>query len=302
MMRDPERARPPGSPAAGPLVVAVTGGSPVTFCAGDKFEFNVLGPLELRSAGNLQPLLSHFQAILLIALLESDERLVSVDALMNELWGGGHPGRPVNALEAHVPRLRRSLVTLDPERLRSRLERLPTGYRFISDDELDGRAFLREVAAVALTAPGCPPPQVAGRLVPLLALWRGPVFGGITGGEICQAAACRYDDARHRALELLFAAELARGNHASVIPELSALAATPSLFQERYCAQLMIALYRGGRQADALSAYRRMRDQLSKHGTGLRPGDTLQRCERAILDHDPALGTAQWRGPRATGR
>jgi hypothetical protein len=122
-----------------------------------------------------------------------------------------------------------------------------------------------------------------------VALWRGPVFGGPLGGPICQAAAARYEAARLVAVEMLFDLELRCGRHTEVIPELSELVESQSL-NERFCEQLMVALYRSGRQADALKVYRRMRMRMDTD-LGVEPSPTLRKYERAILAHDPALCT-----------
>lgn len=252
-------------------------------------EFCVLGPLELRSAGAAHTVRSHSQAMLLISLLVSEGRQVPAEALIDELWGGGHPADPANALQAHISRLRRMLDKLEPEGTGSRLTSHPAGYRLrVRDEELDGCAFLAEVAALPAAAAQLPPAEVAGRARRVLGRWRGPVFGGVVGGAICQAGAARYEQGRHRALEALFEAELGCGNHGAIVPELSALVATPSPFQERFCEQLMVALYRAGRQADALDLYHRTWSRLAGE-TKTQPSGRLKAYVRAILEHDPVL-------------
>lgn len=252
-------------------------------------EFRLLGPLELRSEGVVRTVRSHSQAMLLISLLVSEGRQVSADNLIDELWGGGHPTRPANALQAHISRLRRLLDSLEPERTVGRLVSQPTGYQLrVADDEVDGCDFLRRVAALQARAAELPPAQVALEARRTLALWRGPVFGGVFGGAICQAGAARYELGRYRALEALFEAELGCGNHAAIVPELSALVTVPSLYQERFCEQLMVALYRSGRQADALDLFHRTWNQLARDSRAQLSG-RLKAYVRAILEHDPVL-------------
>jgi SARP family transcriptional regulator, regulator of embCAB operon len=265
-------------------------------------EFRLLGPLELRCGGVTQTVRSHSQAMLLISLLVSEGRQVPAEALIDELWGGGHPADPANALQAHISRLRRLLDGLEPERKASRLTSQSAGYQLrMNDDELDGCAFLAEVAALPGAAVELPPHEVANRARQALGRWRGPVFGGVVGGAICQSGAARYQLGRYRALEALFEGELGCGNHAAIVPELSALVAAPSLFQERFCEQLMVALYRSGRQADALDLYHRTWNQLAE-GTRVQPSGRLKAYVRAILEHDPILAhSGQRRHPYPAG-
>jgi DNA-binding SARP family transcriptional activator len=113
------------------------------------------------------------------------------------------------------------------------------------------------------------------------------VFGGVAGGSRCQAGGRRYDEARLRGFEMLFDAELACGNHAGIIAELSAVVMTSSAFQASYCEQLMIALYRSGRQKCALEVYRKI--CLPSPDPALNSSQRLRDCEHAILTHDPVL-------------
>ena len=250
-------------------------------------EFRLLGPLELRSGGTVQPVRSHSQAILLLSLL-SEGREVTADALISELWGGGHPARPDNTLQAHISRLRHLVDSLEPGRTTSRLISRSAAYHLdVADEELDGHVFLSEASALSGTSAGLSPAEVVARARRALNLWRGPLFGGVVGGAICHAGTVRYERGRYRVLEALFEAELARGNHVAIVPELSAVAATPSSFQERFCEQLMIALYRSGRQADALDVYYCTRQRAGETGTLL--SARLKACVQAILEHNPVL-------------
>jgi DNA-binding SARP family transcriptional activator len=251
-------------------------------------EFCLLGPLELRSGGITRPIRSQPQAILLLSLLLSEGRDVSADALINELWGGARPTKPHNALQAHISRLRNLVDSLEPDRTTSRLISRSAGYQLrVADKEVDGHVFLAEVSALSDGAATLSPPEVVTRARQVLDLWREPLFGGVVGGTICQSGAARYERGRHRALEVLFEAELARGNHVGIVPELSALVATPVLPPARFCEQLMITLYRSGRQADALDVYHRTRQWVGE--TGTQPLARLKTCAQAILEHNPIL-------------
>lgn len=228
------------------------------------------------------------QRTLLAALLAAGSRPVSVGALVAELWGDSPPFRAENALQAHVSRLRRKLHCTGGGTSVS-LSSLPSGYRLmVSEQDADATAFMRELNDGRGRSYTDATTTIA-KLRSAVALWRGPVFGGPLGGPICQAAAARYEAARSVAVELLFDLELRCGRHTEVIPELSELVESPSL-NERFCEQLMVALYRSGRQTEALEAYRRMQTRLDAD-FGVQPSPTLRKYERAVLVHDPALCT-----------
>lgn len=251
-------------------------------------KFYLLGPLELRGDGITRPIRSHSQAILLLSLLLSEGREVSADALINELWGGARPARTANALQAHISRLRNLMDSLEPDHVTSRLVSRSASYQLrLADEELDGHVFLTEVAALSGGAVGLSPAEVAARARQALNLWRGPLFGGVVGGVICRSGALRYEQGRYQAMEVLFEAELACGHYVEIVPELSALVALPVPPRARFCEQLMITLYRLGRQADALDVYYRTRQRVGEMGA-----DALARLKafaQAILEQDPVL-------------
>lgn len=251
-------------------------------------KFCLLGPLELRGNGISRPIRSQSQAILLLSLLLSEGWEVSVDALINELWGGTRPTRTANALQAHMSRLRNLLDSLEPDRTTSTLISRSASYQLrVADGELDGHIFLAEVGALSAGAAELSPTEVVTRARRALNLWRGPLFGGVVGGVICRSGALRYEQGRYRALEVLFEAELARGNYAEIVPELSALVAMPVPPRARFCEQLMITLYCSGRQADALDVYYRTRQRVGEMDT--RALARLKACAQAILEHNPIL-------------
>jgi SARP family transcriptional regulator, regulator of embCAB operon len=251
-------------------------------------EFRLLGPLELRSDGITRPIRSQSQAILLLSLLLSEGWEVSMDALINELWGGTRPAKTTNALQAHMSRLRNLVDSLEPDRTRSRLISRSASYQLrVADEELDGHVFLAQVSTLSDGTAGLSPIEVATRGREALNLWRGPLFGGVVGGVICRSGALRYERGRYRALEALFEAELARGNHVEIVPELSALVAMPVPPRSRFCEQLMITLYRSGRQADALDVYYRTRQWAGEMDTQALA--RLKACAQAILEHSPVL-------------
>ncbi|KUF20442.1 AfsR/SARP family transcriptional regulator [Streptomyces silvensis] len=257
-------------------------------------EFFVLGRLEARSVHGGTTLRGSFQRSLLLSLLVSEGRMVSSEALVQEVWGEDPPGGVGNALQAHVSRLRKKLDALEPERTRARLVGDPHGYQLLLDGAtLDADAFARSVREARAAAPEAPG-RARDTLRAALLRWRGPALADV-GGVLCRSAAARYDENRVQALELLFDSELALGNHAHVLGELREACAENPL-RERFCEQLMLALYRSGRQAEALETYRQLWSRLTEE-LGIEPSPLLRRTERAILRHDPQLAPP---GPRTS--
>lgn len=253
--------------------------------------FRILGPVEIHTpAKDVRPRGS-LQLTLLVALLVNARTMVPAEELIGELWNDAHPSRVENALQAHVSRLRQRLAALEPQAGSSRLITYPSGYRLMVDDEeLDAAVFARGVERIRARAPDDDPPATALELRRILALWRGPVFGGLVAGDMCRSAAVRYEEMRLAALELLFDSELRNGGHMRIIPELRELLIEDS-YKERFQQQLMVALYRAGRQTDALDAYRDLWRRLTEE-LGIEPSPTMRAYEQAILDQDPALDQA----------
>ncbi|MGP3969977.1 AfsR/SARP family transcriptional regulator [Streptomyces sp. 6N223] len=229
--------------------------------------------------------------VLLQALLVSEGRTVSHAALMEEVWGERIPAGVVNALQAHVSRVRKWLRTIDRDRDSTRLVSYAHGYQLVLENaRLDAADFQRDVAEAARLREHAPE-RATRTLRSALALWRGPVFGGRSGGLLCECAATRINEVRLQALESLFDAELAMGRHALLLGELYQ-AHMENPLRERFCAQLMLAFYRSGRQAEALAVYRRMRDRLGDE-LGLDPTLELRVLEHRILTHAPELRVAR---------
>lgn len=238
-------------------------------------EFEVLGPVRVRSAGAPVPVTATMLRTLLGVLVARANSPVTVDALIDVLW----EGKPVEAankkLQLHVHRLRQRLG--EPGRIRFE----HAGYTLtVGADELDADRFEKLLADGAKAEPA----QAVALLREALALWRGEPFGDIGDVPLLRAAAERLAELRLVALEDLYAAELAAGHAAAVVPELAELAARHPL-RERLQAHLMVALYRAGRRSEALAAYRRTRAAMVEE-LGLEPGPELQRVERAVLAGD----------------
>lgn len=250
--------------------------------------FRMLGSLEIQSPdGYLEP--RGLRAILLITLLADQGRPVSDARLTAELWGDTGTGRPDNRLHAIVSRLRNELQQLEPGRSRPRLRRYRhSGYQLeVAPGELDAREFADGLELLEGQLGSAAPHLIAARARELLELWRGPVFGGAVGGSVCQEAARRYEHARLRVLEILFDMELENGRHADILPDLTELAVMSSAYQGLFCEQAMIALYRSGRHADAVSLYHHVRDDLSRMSA--EAAGRLRQCNRAIQAHAALL-------------
>jgi DNA-binding SARP family transcriptional activator len=244
-------------------------------------EFRILGPLEAWD-GDLEITLGgpKPRALLALLLLHPNE-VVPTDRLIDELWGEESPERAAAALRVHVSRLRKAL----PEDLLS--TRAP-GYAIqVDPDALDLHRFERLVdEGRALLARGLAA-DAAERLRDALSLWRGPPLADFTYESFAQPAIARLDEIRLAAIELRIDADLELGRHDGLVGELEGLVAEHPL-REHFRRDLMKALYRSGRQAEALDAYHDARRALVD-GLGIEPSTDLRTLEQAILRQDPAL-------------
>jgi DNA-binding SARP family transcriptional activator len=240
-------------------------------------DFRLLGPLEASEQDRPLPLGGVKQRSLLAILLLNANELVSSDRLIDQLWGGSPPATASKSIQVYVSRLRKALGE-------GRIATHPPGYILrASPGELDLARF-EQLAAEASRAP---PASAAGKLREALALWRGPALADLAYEPFAQVEIARLEEMRLAVLEQRIDADLALGRHAELIGELEALVARHPL-RERLRCQLMLALYRSARQAEALDAYRAARRELSEE-LGLEPCAELQRLEQAILQQDPAL-------------
>jgi YVTN family beta-propeller protein len=244
-------------------------------------EFRILGPVEVSEAGRPVPLGGAKQRALLALLLLNANRVVSTDRLIDQLWGESPPATAATALQGHVSALRKALGA-DAIATRS------PGYVLHADPaQIDlGRFELLRAEARTALENGDPGPA-AERLREALALWRGEALADIAFEPFAQPEAARLEDVRLGALEDRIDADLMLGRDSELVGELERLIAAHPL-RERLRAQLMLALYRSGRQAAALDAYQRARQTLVSE-LGIEPGPALRDLERRILAHDPAL-------------
>ena len=251
-------------------------------------EFRILGPLEVEEAGRLLPLGGTKQRAVLALLLLHANEVVSQERLIDELWDGSPPESGRTALQMHVSQLRK---LLDPDAARGDEELLVTrapGYVLrVERDRIDVGRFEALVAAGTAALSNGNPDAAHEHLAGALALWRGHALGDLVAVPFAQAEALRLEELRLAAIEERIDADLALGRDSELVAELERLVAQEPL-RERLRGQLMLALYRSGRQAEALDVYRRARRKLAEE-LGLEPGEALQQLERAILNQDPAL-------------
>src|SRR3954452_2159782 len=243
-------------------------------------DFNILGPLEVRAGEQNVTCKSAKQRLLLSVLVLNANEVVSSDQLIDVLWGD-RPPETAKALQMHVSQLRKSL---DPGLLVTR----PPGYELrVAAGDVDLYRFETAIREGRSALAAGRPADARRILQDALALWRGPPLADLTFEECLQADIARLEELRLTALEARADADLALGDHAGVIGELERLA-TEHPTRERIRGQLMLALYRSGRQAEALEVYRDTRRALVEE-LGIEPGRELQELESRILAQDPDL-------------
>lgn len=239
--------------------------------------FRLLGPLEVSEHERPLALGGVKQRSLLAVLLLHADELVSTDVLIDRLWGATPPATAAKSVQVYVSRLRKALGD-------GRLATHGRGYVLhVEPFELDLARFER----LADEARGAAPDLAARKLGEALALWRGPALADLAYESFAQAEIARLEELRLTVLEQRIDADLACGHHAKLVGELEALVARNPL-RERFRGQLMLALYRSARQAEALDAYRAARRELREE-LGLEPSADLRQLEQAILRQDPEL-------------
>jgi DNA-binding SARP family transcriptional activator len=247
-------------------------------------EYSVLGPLEVRSDGETIPIGSAKQRAVLAVLALEAGRVVPVERLIDELWGDSPPATATTALQVYVSKLRKTLGD-------RAIETRSPGYLLrCAPDELDLRRFERLTAE----ARNAEPERAAALLGEALALWRGSALADVD----LPLESARLEELRLAAQEQRIDADLARGRSAELVGELETLVSAHPL-REPFRAQLMLALYRAGRQAEALEAYRDARAALVEQ-LGIEPSQRLQQLEQAILRQDATLTGAAEKTVAAT--
>jgi DNA-binding SARP family transcriptional activator/tetratricopeptide (TPR) repeat protein len=251
----------------------------------------LLGPFEATVARRPVALGGRRQRAVLARLALARGGVVPVERLIDDLWDGEPPPSALNTVQSYVSNLRRAFATQLPL-----IERVGPGYRIaVEPPRVDLHRFAATVAEAG--APGLPGGRRLELLDQALALWRGPALADFADDEWARADIVRLDELRLGAMEARFEALVDDGRHAGIVGELEQAVRDHPL-RERFCALLMLALYRSGRQADALRAYERTRTYLGEE-VGLDPGPDLQRLAGAILEHDGWLDETEPRSPAA---
>jgi peptide/nickel transport system substrate-binding protein len=250
-----------------------------------ELEFGVLGPIEVRDSGRTLALGGPKQRALLADLILNARTVVSTARLIDDLWGEAAPPSADHTAEVYVARLRRVLRRdFRPEVLLTR----PPGYLLdVEPEQVDVLRFSQLVTDGTAAASRGDHEQASALLRAGLALWRGQALADVTSAPFASAAAARLADQHLIAVERRIEADLQLGRAQDVIPELEGLLSSHP-YHEPFHRQLMLALYRSGRQSDALSAFRRARGLLTDD-LGIEPGWDLRRMEQAILRQDPEL-------------
>jgi DNA-binding SARP family transcriptional activator/class 3 adenylate cyclase len=250
-------------------------------------ELFVLGALEASRDWRPLALGGLRQRAVLASLLIHADEVVTTERLIEEIWSGAPPPRALTTLRSYMSRLRGILETGDTPAVVSQ----PRGYLLrLGPDQLDARRFERLASQGHAALARADAAAAADALATALALWRGPPYAEVADRAFARAEVTRLEELRLATLEDRLEADLALGRHEPLVGELEGLVAHHQL-RERLWGQLMVALYRVGRQADALGAYQRARQALTEERF-LDPEAPLRKLERAILAHDlpPALG------------
>jgi SARP family transcriptional regulator, regulator of embCAB operon len=251
--------------------------------------FGILGPLEVSGGSGPVRLRGPRQRVLLSALLAQANDVVSVDQLVDWLWPAGAPRSAPAVIHEQVSRLRRAV---EPDRRPWSppgvlLRRYPGYLLRVQADQVDALRFARLVADGRAALERDDPARAASLLARALDLWRGRALADVALVDAAQGHVARLEAMRLSATAMRIDADLALGRHVTLVPELEGLVRTNPL-DERFAGQLMIALYRCGRQAQSLCVYRRVRQILAEE-LAIEPAPASQRLRAAILAHAPEL-------------
>jgi DNA-binding SARP family transcriptional activator len=267
--------------------LALFGGWVVDYASG--MRFHVLGPLEVEADDGPVVLGGPKERLLLAHLLARPNQVVSVEALVQGLWGEQPPPTAAKTLQSHVKRLRR---VLEPGRTRGAagevlVTRQPGYLLRVAPGALDAARFEELTAKARRALADGAAPAAGAMLREALGLWQGQAFEEFLDTDVGAAESDRLAELRLVAQEDRIEADLQVGRHRELVAELEGLVREQPL-RERLWAQLMLALYRAGRQADALLAYQRARSVLVEE-LGIDPGTELRRLHAAVLAQDPGL-------------
>jgi DNA-binding SARP family transcriptional activator/class 3 adenylate cyclase len=251
-------------------------------------EFRILGPLEILDEGQRIALPRKKQRALLALLLVHSGETLGTDRLIDELWGEQPPTTAAKSVQVHVSRLRKALAAAGRGATDAVLLTREHGYELVvPPDRIDAHRFERLVAEGRSGLVAGRAGHAVAALEEALSLWRGRPLDDLAYEPFAQPEIARFNGLRVAALEHLVDAKLALGRHEEVVGKLEALVAAHP-HREGLRAQLMLALYRCDRQADALQAYQDARRTLVEE-LGIEPGERLRELERAVLKQDPGL-------------
>ncbi|HEV7450292.1 MAG TPA: sigma-70 family RNA polymerase sigma factor [Pseudonocardiaceae bacterium] len=270
----------------------------LTLVPADRFaQWRVLGPVEAAVAGRLVDLGPPRQRALFGLLLSRVDQPVALDALIDELWAGDPPGAAMASLRVYVSNLRRVLEPGRPRRAPATVLRtLAPGYLLDSRGvEFDVHQFTVHATAGREALGRADPEQALDEFDTALELWRGQAYADMRDAKWAAPEVARLDELRLSVVEARCAAQLELGGHHAVVAELD-LHVRAHPLREHGCELLTVALYRAGRQAEALAVLRDTRAQLAEE-LGIDPGATLRQLERDILAQAPAL---DWHPPHST--
>ena len=250
-------------------------------------EFRILGPFEAVENGRSLALGSSQQRAVLAVLLLHRSEVLSTDRLVDELWGERAPPTAAKTVQGYISHLRKALGE-------GMIVTQGRGYVLaVAPEQLDVRRFEFLASDGRRALAGGDVARASQQLEAALGLWRGEPLADFAYEPFAQSEIARLQEARLAAYEDRIDADLALGRDGDVIPEIERLIAANQL-RERLRGQLMVSLYRSGRQADALAIYRQT-SELLREELGLEPGPNLKRLERMILEQDPELRVAPTR-------
>ncbi len=264
---------------------------------GGDLQFRVLGPVEVSDGGQILPLGGPKQRALFADLILNAGSIVSTARLIDDLWGDGPPLTADHTVETYIARLRHVLRGCSAPGVL--LTRAPGYILDVDPDHIDAFRFGQLVKDGTAAAGRDDHEQASALLCAALALWRGQALADVADTPFARGAARWLNDQHLVALERRGESDLKLGRAQDLVPELEALVASHP-YHEPFHRQLMLALYRSGRQSEALAAYRRARGLLADE-LGIEPGPDLQKMERAILRQDPELDQPPAAPPQLPG-
>ncbi|WP_440069975.1 AfsR/SARP family transcriptional regulator [Streptosporangium sp. OZ121] len=284
-----------------PTGTKTNGERPNSFREWQEMQFRILGPVEIcddkRHRRFVPP--GRKQRALLATLVIRAGHVLPVDRLINELWGANPPATAVNSLQATIARLRRLMdVPKTGDGTDWVILTQDSGYVMRPGRQATDVDRFTELADEGRAIVAMNPGRAVALLRQSLALWRGPALEDAICGDICATFAIQLEEKRLAVLEALYDAGLRTARHAEIIGELEALVGEHP-FRERFHDLLMVALYRSGRQPEALAVYERLRARLSRE-LGLEPSPALQQRVQEVLNRTAELDGAARPGRRTT--